>query len=64
LRLGVLPMVSMMSSSPLSGQPTLPMSLPVAQKAGHMPRPRGNLMRASMRPYRCPPSRRYLTSAR
>jgi hypothetical protein len=33
----VLPMVSMMSISPQSGQPTLRMSLPTAQKAGQMP---------------------------
>lgn len=44
-------MFSMMSISPLLGQPTLPRSLPSIQKAGQMPWPRGILMRASKRPY-------------
>jgi hypothetical protein len=44
-------MFSMASISPLAGQPALPMSLPSIQKAGHIPWPRGILMRASKRPY-------------
>ena len=46
-----LPMVTMMSISPLFGQPTLPMLSPSAQNAGQMPCPRGILMLASMCPY-------------
>jgi hypothetical protein len=53
LTLGWLPMFSMMSISPLFGQPTLPMLLPRAQNAGQIPCPPGSWMRASMCPYCC-----------
>ena len=51
--LGSRPMFSMMSISPLVGQPAEPMLLPSIQNAGQMPWPRGILMRASNRPYVC-----------
>ena len=44
-------MFSMMSISPLVGQPTEPMSSPSIQNAGHRPWPRGILIRDSIRPY-------------
>jgi hypothetical protein len=44
-------MFSMMSISPLVGQPTEPMSLPSIQKAGQIPWPRGMRIRDSNRPY-------------
>src|SRR5687768_2629575 len=50
---GSRPMFSMMSISPLVGQPTLPMLLPSIQNAGHRPCPRGTRRRASNRPYAC-----------
>ncbi len=48
---GSYPTFSMMSISPLLGQPALPRSLPSIQKAGQTPRPRGILMRDSKWPY-------------
>jgi hypothetical protein len=42
------PTFSMMSISPMVGQPPEP--LPSIQNAGHMPCPRGSFMRASKRP--------------
>src|SRR3954452_7699650 len=47
---GSKPTFSMMSISPHCGQPTLPMSEPSIQNAGHMPCPRGSFIRASMCP--------------
>lgn len=44
---GSKPTFSMTSISPLAGQPTLPMSSPSIQNAGHMPCPRGTFIRAS-----------------
>jgi len=46
-------MFSMMSISPLSGQPTALISEPSIQNAGQIPCPRGMRIRASMRPYLC-----------
>ena len=46
-------MFSMMSISPQVGHPTVPISLPNIQKAGHIPCPYEILMRASKRPYCC-----------
>jgi hypothetical protein len=44
------PTFSITSISPLLGHPTLPMSLPSIQNAGHRPCPRGTFSRASNRP--------------
>ena len=44
---GSLPTYSMMSISPLRGQPP---EIPSVQKAGQTPRPLGNLARNSIRP--------------
>ena len=49
--LGSKPTFSMTSISPLAGQPTLPMSSPSIQNAGHMPWPRGTFIRVSTCPY-------------
>jgi len=43
-----------MSISPHAGQFTVVMLSPSIQKAGHMPWPKGTLMRDSMRPYSIP----------
>jgi hypothetical protein len=48
---GSKPTFSMMSTSPLAGQLTWPMSLPSIQNAGHMPWPRGIFIRVSTCPY-------------
>src|SRR5436305_9503185 len=49
--LGSRPMFSMMSISPLRGQPTASMLSPSIQKAGQRPWPCGMRIRASKRPY-------------
>src|SRR6266850_6848980 len=50
---GSRPIFSITSISPHLGQPTLLISLPSIQNAGHIPCPEGILMRASNRPYAC-----------
>src|SRR4051794_2912401 len=45
------PKFSIMSISPQAGHPAVPMFSPSIQKAGQTPRPKGNFMRATMRPY-------------
>jgi hypothetical protein len=47
---GSRPMFSMTSISPQSGQPTVPMSSPSIQNAGHMPWPRDIFRRTSKWP--------------
>src|SRR5216684_3533942 len=61
---GSFPMFSIMSISPQSGQSTVPMLLPSIQKAGHIPCPRGILIRASKRPYFCSNNPRVLRLTR